>query len=210
MQSFAIIVFRPISIKYKIYKEYNRVIMPPKKKVALTPHKLTSMLDAVVALQKCLSIKCKIEQEKLKKSKYLVEIEKITGEFQNGVKDLQERFKNDKDKREAEFGKKFINYMKKTTELKIKMMKEKERDELIDCQLKNCYEDTLHMLKLSIENMLEAADKTTEQYKLALKYKKIFETTKLKGEDINNLDIDMMKIRLKEYAKGLKAGMKKK
>jgi hypothetical protein len=43
-----------------------------------------------------------------------------------------------------------------------------------------------------------------------LKYKKIFETTKLTGEDINNLDIDMMKIRLKEYAKGLKAGMKKK
>lgn len=184
--------------------------MVSKKKVTLTPHKLTSMLDAVVALQKCLSIKCKKEQEKLKKSKYIIEIEKLTSEFQNGAKELQERFKNDKDKREAEFGKKFINYMKKTTEIKIRMMKEKERDELIDCQLKNCYEDTLHMLKLSTENMLAMPDKTTEQYKLALKYKKIFETTKLKGKDINNLDIDMMKIKLKEYAKGLKVDMKKK
>ena len=184
--------------------------MPPEKKVALTqPKHLPSIFDAIIALQKCLSIKCKKEQDKLKKSKYLVEIEKLTIEFQKNVKDLNERFKNDKVKREAEFGKKFINYMKKITEIKIKMIKEKERDYLIDCQLKNCYNDTMNMLKLSIENMLKVADKTTEQYKVALKYKKIFETNKLKGDDINNLDIDMMKIRLKEYINNLKTDMKK-
>lgn len=185
--------------------------MPPKKKVALSPsNHLPSIFEAIAALQKCLSIKCKVEQEKLKKSKYLAEIEKLTIEFQNGVKDLQERFKNDKDKREAEFGKKFINYMKEITEIKIKMMKDKERGDLIDCQLKNCYNDTLHMLKLSNENMLKVADKTTEQYKVALKYKKIFEKNKLKGDDLNNLDIDMMKIKLKEYTNKLNADMKKK
>jgi len=185
--------------------------MPPKKKVALTtPHKLTNMLDAVVALQKCLTAKCKIEQEKLKKGRFFIEIEKSTSEFQNDVKELQERFKDDKEKREAAFGKRFIRYMKVITELKIKMMKEKERDELINCQLKNCYEDTSHMVKLSIENMLAQPDKTTEQYKLALKYKKIFDTNKFIGKDINNLDIDMLKIKLKEYTKGLKADMKKK
>jgi hypothetical protein len=184
--------------------------MPPKKKVALTPHKLTNMLDALVALQKCLTAKCKIEQEKLKKGRFLTEIEKITSEFQNDVKELQERFKDDKEKREAAFGKRFIRYMKVITELKIKMMKEKERDKLINCQLKNCYDDTTHMVKLSIENMLEAADKTTEQYKLALKYKKIFDTNKFIGKDINNFDIDILKIKLKEYTKGLKADMKKK
>ena len=85
------------------------------------------------------------------------------------------------------------------------MIKEKERDYLIDCQLKNCYNDTMNMLKLSIENMLRTA-KNTEQYKLALKYKKLFKITK---EDINNIDIDMMKIRLKEYINNLKTDMKK-
>jgi hypothetical protein len=66
------------------------------------------------------------------------------------------------------------------------------------------------MVKLSIENMLAQPDKTTEQYKLALKYKKIFDTNKFIGKDINNFDIDILKIKLKEYTKGLKADMKKK
>jgi len=166
--------------------------MPPKKNTVLSQSKnkpnpehlknnIKDMFTAMIALQKCLGMKCKIEQEKLKKSKFMIEIEKL-------MLDFQEKLKNGK----VDY-KKFNNDVAK---LKIKAMKEKEREELIKCQLNNCYNETLHMMKISLENMVNNGDKKSKEYKLALKYKKILDANKLTAEHLNTLEIEMMKIKL--------------
>jgi len=171
--------------------------MQPKKKHEFT-HNLNEMFDAAIALAKCINIKCKKEQEQLKKNKYVIEKEKLVLNFVNGIKNIKERFKNDKVKGEIEFAKYFVKYSKEYNNLEIKIIKEKYHNDLITCQLKRCYNENLHMLKLSIEKTLNHFKKNTEIYKLASKYKNLFETTKLTVEDINTFDIDKKKIGLKE------------
>jgi hypothetical protein len=166
--------------------------MPPKKNTVLPQSKnkpnhehlknnIKDMFTAMIALQKCLGMKCKIEQEKLKKSKFMIEIEKLMLDFQKNLKNGKVNYK------------KFNNDVAK---LKIKAMKEKEREELVKCQLNNCYNETLHMMKISLESMVNNGDKKSKEYKLALKYKKILDTNKLTAEHLNTLDIEMMKIKL--------------
>ena len=94
--------------------------------------------------------------------------------------------------------------MKERTKIKIKIMKEKEHNDLLTCKLKSCYNDILNTLKVRIESILAHTKKNTEEYKLASKYKKILhrpmgKTTKLTREDINRFDIDMVKTILKEH-----------
>ena len=93
--------------------------------------------------------------------------------------------------------------MKERTKIKIKIMKEKGYNDLLNCQMKNCYNDTLNTLKIRIESILAHTKKNTEEYKLASKYKKLLtqmgKTTKLTGEEVNRFDIDMVKIILKEH-----------
>jgi polyhydroxyalkanoate synthesis regulator phasin len=82
-------------------------------------------------------------------------------------------------------------------------MKEKEYNDLLNCQMINCYNDTLNTLKIHIESILAHTKKTTEEYKLASKYKKIIaqmaKKTKLTGEDIKRFNNDLVKIILKEH-----------
>ena len=61
---------------YLIYQEYNRV-MPPKKKVALSPHKLPTWF-MTPDLSNCLKSKCKKEQGQLKNNKYVIEKKKVS------------------------------------------------------------------------------------------------------------------------------------
>lgn len=175
--------------------------MPPKKKVALSPHKLPTWYETP-ALQKCLNIKCKKEKEQLTKNKYVLQKKKIFTNYLNSRNNINARFNNDKEKREIAFGKAYMKYMKERTKIKIKIMKEKGYNDLLNCQMKNCYNDTLNTLKIRIESILAHTKKNTEEYKLASKYKKILQmgkTTKITGEDINRFNIDMVNIILKEH-----------
>jgi hypothetical protein len=65
------------------------------------------------------------------------------------------------------------------------------------------------MLNLTIENILTSNDENTELYKLASKYKKIFETNKLTANDINTFEIDKRKIELKSNLAKLQIDMMK-
>jgi hypothetical protein len=180
-------------------------IMPPKKNVALSPRKLP-MWFMTPALKFCLESKCKKEQGQLNKNKYVLEKKKIFTKYLDSRNDILTRFDRgeyDTKKREVEFGKAYTKYMKERTKIKIKIMKEKEYNDLLNCQMKNCYNDTLNTLKIHIESILAHTNKTTDEYKLASKYKKIIaqmaKKTKLTGEDIKRFNNDLVKIILKEH-----------
>jgi hypothetical protein len=88
--------------------------------------------------------------------------------------------------------------MKKVAELKIKVIEEKHRDELIACQLKDCYKETLEAMKLSIEGILATTKKDTDDYKLACRYKQIFKKGIITQQHIDNLEVEVMKLKLKK------------
>jgi hypothetical protein len=158
---------------------------------------IDKMIASSIALEKCLDMKCKIEQEKLKLNKYAIEREKISSKFSDIIKKLLGRYKNDKVKGEIEFQKIILKNKKDTINLEIKIIEEKYRNDFLNCQLKNCYNESLIRLKFSIEGLLFYSEKNSEIYNFASKYKEIFETNKLTIENINNFDIDKQKIELK-------------
>jgi len=158
------------------------------------------------ALSNCVNTKCKKEQEQLKKNKYVVEKSKNFSNYLNSRNNIRARFNNDNDKKkkEAALDKLYNKDMKEKTKLKLKIMKEKDHNDLIDRRLKVCYKDSLNTLKWLIKDILTHVDKKTGKYKLALKYKKLLEKNKLEKkkltrEDINAFDIEMVKIILKEH-----------
>lgn len=71
-------------------------------------------------------------------------------------------------------------------------MKEKEREMVVKCYLKNCYNETSRLLKLTIQNILVHYEKSSKEYKLASKYKKILETNKLTVEHFNSIDTELI------------------
>ena len=153
------------------------------------------------ALSKCLKTKCKKEQDKLNKNKYVHEKKLNFTKYLNTRNNIRTRFEYDKKKREEEFGKAYMNYMKDRTKIKIKIMKEKGYNDLVNCQMKKCYNDTLNTLKIRIESILVHTKKNTEEYKLASKYKNILTQmgSKLTEKDINRFNMDLVKIILKEH-----------
>jgi len=174
--------------------------MPANNKNRLQ-HKLhpdfDKMIESAMVLQKCLNIKCKKDEEKLKENKYAIELEKIRSKFSDIIKKYLELYKNDKVKGEIGFQKILLKNKKDTTNLEIKIIEEKYRNDFLNCQLKNCYNESLIRLKFTIEGLLFYSDKNSEIYNFASKYKKIFETDKLTIENINNFDIEKQKIELK-------------
>jgi hypothetical protein len=174
--------------------------MPANNKNRLQ-HKLhpdfDKMIESAMVLHKCLNIKCKKDEEKLKENKYAIELEKIRSKFSDIIKKYLERYKNDKVKGEIGFQKILLKNKKDTTNLEIKIIEEKYRNDFLNCQLKNCYNESLIRLKFTIDGLLFYSDKNSEIYNFASKYKKIFETDKLTIENINNFDIDKQKIELK-------------
>jgi len=140
------------------------------------------MLDAVNNFKNCTNMKCKNEEDQFKRNKYSMEIEKLKQHLKDGKIDL-------------------IKFNNEVIKLKIIIIEGKYRDDLIDCQLKNCYNETLKTLKLTIENILIKTDKNSEDYKIASKYKKIFEKNKITRENINNLEMDINKSKLNKLNK---------
>ena len=120
--------------------------MSANKNTVSLPPNMNNMLRAAIAVITCIKKKCKHEQEQLKKNKYLIEAEQLMLDVQNGKNDLK-------------------SVMKKIAELKIKVIEEKYRDELIACQLKECYKETVNAMKLSIESILYNNKKDTDDYK---------------------------------------------
>ena len=174
--------------------------MPAKKKeqLLLPQSKRDEMFASTIALQKCLDIKCKKEQEKLKLNKYAIEQEKLAKKLQNDGKKIQELYKNNKEKRDIEFNKIYSKYQKNFYNLEFKKLKDKENIELIKCQLRNCYNESLIRFKFTIEALLFYSDKNSEEYKLASKYKNKLENNKLTVDDMNNFVIDRHKIDFKK------------
>ena len=152
-----------------------------KKSVSLSPNvpNINNMLRAAIAVTDCIKKKCKHEKEQLKKNKYIIEAENLMLDVKNGKKDLK-------------------TVMKKIAELKIKVIEEKHRDELMACQLKDCYKETLNAMKLSIEGILATTKKDTDDYKLARRYKIIFAKSKITQQHIDNLEIEVMKLKMKK------------
>lgn len=150
--------------------------MSAKKKSVSLPPNMNNMLRAAIAVADCIKNKCKYEKEQLKKNKYIIEAENLMLDVKNGKKDLK-------------------TVMKKIAELKIKVIEEKYRDELMACQLKDCYKETLNAMKLSIEGILFTTKKDTDDYKLAYKYKTIFAKSKITQQHIDNLEIEVMKLK---------------
>ena len=152
-----------------------------KKSVSLSPNvpNINNMLRAAIAVTDCIKKKCKHEKEQLKKNKYIIEAENLMLDVKNGKKDLK-------------------TVMKKIAELKIKVIEEKHRDELMACQLKDCYKETLNAMKLSIEGILATTKKDTDDYKLARRYKIIFAKSKITQQHIDNLEIEVMKLKFKK------------
>jgi len=140
---------------------------------------IKNLFDASIVLENCLKTKCKNEQKQLKENKITMEIEKLMFDFQENLKNGKVDFK------------KFNNEIVK---LKIKAMKEKENEELVKCQLNNCYNESLHAIKLSLENILTLSEKSSKKYKFALKYKKLFEKNKLTAEQFNKFGVEMLNL----------------
>lgn len=154
--------------------------MPDKKKsVSLPPNvpNMNNMLRAAIAVADCIKKRCKHEKEQLKKNKYIIEAENLMLDVKNGKRDLK-------------------TVMKKIAEVKIKVIEEKHRDELMACQLKDCYKETLNAMKLSIEGILATTKKDTDDYKLARRYKIIFAKSKITQQHIDNLEIEVMKLKM--------------
>jgi hypothetical protein len=180
-------------------------------------HNFTKMYEATVALHKCITIKCKKEDEQSNKSKYIVEKEKLMLDFSKRMYDNNERYKKDrrlKDKnkkdivrRDIEFGEYYMKYIKANADLDIKIIEERYHNELLNCRLKGCYNESLHLLNLTIENILTSNDENTELYKLASKYKTIFETNKLTVNDINAFEIDKKMVELASHLAKLQTDM---
>jgi hypothetical protein len=141
--------------------------------------RLFEMIGLVSVLKECFTKKCKNEFEESKKNKYMIEIEKLKDAFNSNKLD-------------------FITFANKKTSLEIKIIKEKQREELMKCQLKNCYDETRNMIKSSIETLTADDNKGTPLYVMASKYKKIFEKNnyELTQKVIDELDIDSLKGKL--------------
>lgn len=159
------------------------------------------------ALASSVYTKCEKQLDQLNKNKYIVEKRKNFSNYLEKRNNIRSRFNNDnvndKKKRDVELGKLYKKDIKEKTKLKLKIMKEKDHNDLVDCRLKVCYKESLNTLKWLIKDILTHADKKTRKYKLALKYKNKLEKNKLEGkkltrEDINAFDIEMVKIILKE------------
>jgi len=176
--------------------------MQPEKLISLSPklHKWSMRPTRYMtpALSNCVNTKCKKEQEQLKKNKYVVKKSKNFSNYLDSRNNIRARFNNDNDKkkREAALNKLYNKDMKEKTKLKLKIIKEKDHNDLIDRRLKVCYKESLNTLKWLIKDILIHADKKTGKYKLALKYKKILDTNKLTAEHLNNLETEMIKIKL--------------
>jgi len=131
------------------------------------------------ALASCVYTKCEKQLDQLNKNKYIVEKRKNFSNYLEKRNNIRYHFNNDKKKRDTELGKLYKKDMKEKTKLKLKIMKETDHYDLVDCRLKRCYKESLNTLKWLIKDILTHADKKTGKYKLALEYKNKLKKNKL-------------------------------
>jgi hypothetical protein len=135
---------------------------------------LIEMMRSVGATKKCIDKKCITQLAKSKKNKYISELEKLKQDFKDKKVD-------------------FKTFYKKSNQIEIKIIKEKYRDELIECQLKNCYKETEYMIRMAINSFLIDDNKGKAIYNIASKYKKLFEKNKITVKNLNEYDIKIIK-----------------
>jgi hypothetical protein len=138
---------------------------------------MKNLIDAANNYMKCLNIKCNQEMNIYYINGTIAEMENLIFDFRNNLKNGKADFK------------KFNNEIAR---LKLKVMKEKEREIVIKCKLNNCYNESLILFKLTIENILAHYVKSSKEYKFASKYKKILETNKLTVKIVNNIDKELI------------------
>jgi hypothetical protein len=141
------------------------------------PFTMEILIDAVNNYMKCLNMNCNQEMNIYYRNKYILEMERSIFDFRNNLKNGK-----------ADFTK----YNNEIAKLKIKAMKEKEREMVVKCYLKNCHNETSRLLKLTIQNILVHYEKSSKEYKLASKYKKVLEKNKLTVEHFNNIDRELI------------------
>jgi hypothetical protein len=138
---------------------------------------MKNLLDAANNYMNCLNMNCNKEMEIYYINGKIAEMENLIFDFRNNLKNGKADFK------------KFNNEISR---LKLKVMKEKEREIVVKCHLNNCYNESLILFKLTIENILAHYEKSSKEYKLALKYKKILETNKLTSKIVNNIETELV------------------
>ena len=91
----------------------------------------------------------------------------------NSRNNIRARFNNDNDndkkKREAALNKLYNKDMKEKTKLKLKIMKEKDHNDLIDRRLKVCYKESLNTLKWLIKDILHLPKRKMRQKHFSFK-----------------------------------------
>lgn len=139
------------------------------------------MIKLLGETRTCVFTKCKKQFDESRKNKYAIEIEALEKKRKENKIDT-------------------ITFMNKKTLLEIKIIEGKHREELITCQLKKCNEQTKNMIRISIEALTMDDNRGTPAYIIASKYKKIFEKNnyELTQDIIDQLDVDMMKTKLKQ------------
>lgn len=154
-------------------------MLPNKKSVPQSKplFNMGNLIDAVHNYMNCLTMKCNQEMNIYYRNEYILEMEKSIFNFRNNVKNGKADFT------------KFNNEIAK---LKMKAMKEKEREMVVKCYLKKCHNETSRLLKLTIQNILVHYEKSSKEYKLASKYKKILEKNKLTVEHFNSIDTNLI------------------
>lgn len=138
------------------------------------------MITLLGETRKCVFTKCKKQFDESRKNKYATEIEAL-----------------EKKKKENKID--AITFMNKKTLLEIKIIEEKQREKLLQCQINKCNEQTKNMIKGSIEALTMDENRRTPTYSIMSKYKKIFEKNnyELTPDILDKIDIDMMKTKLK-------------
>lgn len=146
------------------------------------------MIKVLGETRKCVFTKCKKEFDESRKNKYAGEIEAL-----------------EKKRKENKID--FITFMNKKTLLEIKIIKEKHREKLLHCQIKKCNEQTKNMIKASIKALTMDEHRGTPAYSIASKYKTILEKNnyELTPDILNQLDVDMMRTKIKAKAVNAKA-----
>jgi uncharacterized membrane protein len=139
---------------------------------------ILDMMRSLGATKKCIDNKCNVQLSKSKKNKYITDLEKLKQDFKDKKVD-------------------FKTFYKRSNHIEIKIIKYKYRDELIECQLKNCYNETEYMIRMAINSFLIDSNKGNAIYKIASKYKKLFEKKKITVKSLNEYDIEIIKSMIK-------------
>jgi len=134
-------------------------------------HPMLNLMNLLVDLQKCVKDKCEIERKKVENSADIKTINNLRKDLENN------KITVDK-------------YLEQFSEVKLNILKSDIRNELIKCQLNNCYSFTKKTIDNSVSNILNSKiySKNEPVYKLAKKLLK-YKDKKLTLKDLKDIDV---------------------